>query len=296
MGRVATIIIGGQEVTVLNYETDEPIILSSSEDEGHNDSDGNLSASDDGDWRPKGASAKKLKSSNPASGNYTKRNLFKNVDSGIGSDGNSGASGRSSSSEEAPVKSYSKPEKTYRQNTALSRAERANARNEKEFENMKKLLINTQKEVTPVKSVARSPKSFPRVKPMTRPVKQECSNVSSPTLKQENKDVIKVLTSDPKLEQKLGPKIEAKIESELILKNNSIGDSELDEEDLEDWQHEDEQMEPTFKCELYEEDCNFKCFDQEEFKKHVDKVHLGMEVAPIASNEDTFSMDDLPLC
>merc|ERR1712156_370766 len=293
MGRVATIIVGGQEVTILNYDTDQPIYLSSSDDEdnGRHGSDG--SASDDGDWRPKGVRVKKLNKS-LSNANQTKRNLFKNSDSGIGSDGNTSGSSRTSSLEEP-----TKTEKNHK--SALSRAARAQARNEKEYERVKEMAKAAT--ITPIKSTVRSPKSLPKVKPMSRPTKNESYTRTSTIddVKSVLEESMFVLDSepnfDPKVEGNKKSKTEAKKEKvgQLLDANEAMNGSELDEDDLEDWQQ-DEIIEHTYKCEMYEEDCTFACSDETEFKRHVDKVHLGMDVGPSPMKEDACAMDDLPLC
>lgn len=301
MGRIATIIIGGQEVTVLNYETDQPIILSSSDEEGMNGGDSDCNLSDDGDWRPKGVSGKKassksLNSMNIGNGNQTKRNLFKNADSGIGSDGNSAPSSRSSSSEEAIMKTEEcKPEISYKQNTALSRAARAQARNEKEFERLKQLAKGVNDQFTPMKSTTRSPKTLPRIKPMSRPTSKDEHKVLSPmsTPKKENVNVLKEST-ETKKELKLEPKLESKQERKDQV-TNEIEECELDEEDLQDWKQ--DVVDPSYKCDTYEDNCSFSCFEREEFQRHVDTVHLGMDIEQTSVQDDGgIPMDDLPLC
>ena len=86
------------------------------------------SVSDDGDWRPTGASAKKLVKQ-LSNVNQTKRNLFNISNSRIGSDGNTSGSSRSSSFEEP-----TKTEKGFKQNIVLSRAARAQTRKKKKKE------------------------------------------------------------------------------------------------------------------------------------------------------------------
>merc|ERR1712156_966897 len=236
MGRVATIIVGGQEVTILNYDTDQPIYLSSSDDEdsGRHGSDG--SASDDGDWRPKGVSVKKLNKS-LSNANQTKRNLFKNSDSGIGSDGNTSGSSRTSSLEEP-----TKTEKNHK--PALSRAARVQARNEKEYERVKEMAKAAI--ITPIKSTVRSPKSLPKVKPMSGPTKNESYTRTSTIddVKSVLEDSMSVLDSEPsfnpKVEGNKNSKPEAKKEivleksvGQLLDANEAMNGSELDEDDLE---------------------------------------------------------------
>merc|ERR1712150_387802 len=81
---------------------------------------------------------------------------------------------------------------------------------------------------------------------------------------------------------------------------------EIDEEPIEE-ENEDEELEPEeeedstyqeeqFTCENYGEDCSFKTFDNDDFNRHVNKVHLGMEEDLSNSNSNNdLPMFDLPL-
>merc|ERR1712141_731614 len=108
------------------------------------------------------------------------------------------------------------------------------ARNEKEFERLKQLAKGVNDQFTPMKLTTRSPKTLPRIKPMSRPTSKNEHKVLSPMSTPKKKNVIVLKESiETKKELQLEPKLESKQEGKDQV-TNDIEECELDEDDLYD--------------------------------------------------------------